>query len=254
MERIKSLNRYQKGVLLVLVVMVLVFTVLYPVTMSRQGYLYKDTILVPSQEKDAVVYSGNIEGQKARFTVSADKTVEFQYGQEMYGPYTAREDPTAAPQEGEWPDSMTGVELRCGEEIVFRGGVVDLGGERWLYNEDGSLENIGILVTSGSGIVTDENGDAVDPMEPSATTILDLMEGPELTHKGEWQGWLLGVAFCAVTAILILFADELFRWSLQFSIRNADQAEPSGWEMIGRYISWTAFPIFALVAFVVGLS
>ena len=254
MERIKSLNRYQKGVLLVLVIMVLVFTVLYPVTMSREGYLYRDTILVPSQEKGAVVYSGNMEGQKARFTVSEDKTVEFQYGQEMYGPYTAREDPTAVPQEGEWPESMTGVELRSGEEIVFRGGVVDLDEDLYLYNEDGSLEEDDFFVTASGVTVTDESGNLVDPMEPSAATILSLMEGPKLTHKGIWQGWLFGVAFCGVTAILILFADELFRWSLQFSIRNADQAEPSGWEIVGRYIGWTVLPIFALVAFVVGLS
>lgn len=35
---------------------------------------------------------------------------------------------------------MTGIELRCGGEIVFRGGVVNSGDWRMLYNEDGSFD------------------------------------------------------------------------------------------------------------------
>ena len=52
----------------------------------------------------------------------------------------------------------------------------------------------------------------------------------------------------------LLFADELFRWNLSFSIRNADRAEPSEWEIQTRYISWTVLPIMALVVFVRGLG
>lgn len=33
-------------------------------------------------------------------------------------------------------------------------------------------------------IVVDEYGNPVDPMEPYASTILELMDGPALTHKG----------------------------------------------------------------------
>ena len=47
MERIKALDYRQKWILLILAVMVLVFSVLYPVTMSRVGYSYRDAILVP---------------------------------------------------------------------------------------------------------------------------------------------------------------------------------------------------------------
>ena len=42
MKRLKSLNRYQKCVLLVTAVMMLVFTVLYFVTTSRLGVRYMD--------------------------------------------------------------------------------------------------------------------------------------------------------------------------------------------------------------------
>ena len=55
MERIKSLNRYQKVLLLFMLSMVLCFTVLDPSTISREWFLYQDTILVPRQENGATL-------------------------------------------------------------------------------------------------------------------------------------------------------------------------------------------------------
>lgn len=123
-----------------------------------------------------------------------------------------------------------------------------------LFQEDGSLYDTGISVTISNGIAMDGNGEVIDPMEPSASTILQLMDGPQLTHKGSWAAWLGGLMICGITAILILFADELFRWELTFRIRNVDQAEPSDCEIAGRYISWTILPIMALALFVWGLQ
>ena len=138
MDKFKSLNRCQKGFLIFLIAMALVFAVVYPMTISKVGFEYKDTILVPRQENGSTVYSGKIQGQQARFTVSEDKTVVFQYGDKTYGPYTAKEDPTAIPRNEEMAEYMTGMELRQGEDILFRGGVWDTGDSCWLYNEDGT--------------------------------------------------------------------------------------------------------------------
>lgn len=253
MERIKSLGRYQKGVWLFMAAMVVLFTVLYPVTIARLGFAYRGAVFIPSEENGSTVYSGQIQGKQASFTVCEDKTVYFQYGGETYGPYTAQEDATAVPADSELRDGMTGVELRQGEEILFRGGVAEVGDHLWLYNEDGSVE-IGIRVTMGDGTEIDEYGNEIDPMEPSASTILELMGEPELTHKGEWLGWFGGVLICIVTAVLILFAEELFRWNLSFRIRDADQAEASDWEIAGRYVTWTLLPVVAMVIFITGLQ
>lgn len=254
MERFKQLGRYQKGILLFMAAMVLLFTALYSVTIGREGFEYQDAILIASQENGNTIYSGKIDGKLSRFTVYSDKTVKFQYGEKTYGPYTAKEDPTAIPKDSELAEDMIGIELRDGEKLLFRGGLLSHGGSRWLYNEDGSLENLNISVTTNYGIVMDENGNAIDPMEPSVSTVLDLMAGPDLTHKGDWLAWFLGVLFCAATAVSILFIDELFRWNLSFQIRNADRAEPSDWEIATRYISWTVFPLMALIIFIVGLQ
>lgn len=244
MKRVKVLGRYQKILLLLMAVMILAFTVIYPIVTARSGFLYEGTILVPSEEDGCTVYSEKIYRTAATFTVSADKTVIFQYGNTVYGPYTVKEDPTAIPKDSDLQTQMTGIELRCGGEIVFRGGVVNSGDWRMLYNEDGSFD----LLRSITATMSDGT------MEPSVSTILDLMDGPALTHKGTWLGWFGGVLICVIAALAMLFADELFRWNASFLVRNAEEAEPSDWEIAGRYITWTALPVMAAVIFILGLK
>lgn len=234
--------------------MVLVFAVVYPKTIAREGFAYKNAILIPNQENGSTVYSGKIQGIQTRFTVSPDKTVEFQYGGNIYGPYTAKEDPTAIPRDHDLAESMTGIELRQGEKILFRGGVLNSGENRYLYNEDGSMTGFEVSTYTSNGTVIDGKGNVTDPMEPSISTILDLMADPELTHKGDWRAWLAGLSLCIITAVSMLFADELFRRNLAFRIRNADQAEPSEWKIAGRYIVWTMFPFLAMMVFIAGLQ
>lgn len=254
MEKTKELNHYQKGVLIFMIVMVLVFAVIYPMTISRVGFGFKDKILVPSEENGARVYSGKLMGEQASFTVSEDKTVVFQHGDKTYGPYTAKEDSTAIPKDIEMAEYMTGVELRQGDEILFRGGVLETGNSWWMYNEDGGFDYLGFSYVTGDGIERDENGNIIDPVVPSATTILELMNGPELTHKGEGLAWFGAVFICILNALSIFFADDLFHLNLAFQIRNVDRAEPSDWEIAGRYIGWTGMTIMALVIFIMGLQ
>jgi len=253
-ERVKALGKYQKTVLLFMIFMVLAFTVIYPVTAARVGFLHKNVILVPTQKDGNTIYSGEIQGKPASFTVSAHQEVTFQYGDKVYGPYTAKEDPTAIPKDHDTASSMTGVEILCGSEIFFRGVVSKIEDFWWLINEDGTSANVYVEGSAGNGMMTDENGNVIDPMEPSLSTILDMMAGPELTHKGIWIAWFVGVLLCLITAVSILFAHELFRLSMTFRLRNPENAEPSLWEIACRYIVWTLQPICAMVLFIIGLQ
>jgi len=254
MEKIRSLNSYQKGILIFMTAMSLVFAVIYPKTISTVGYRYNDTILVPTEENGHTIYSGKINGQQACFTVSGN-TVLFQYGDQSYGPYTVIEDTTAIPKDNDNGGSMTGIEVREGNDILFRGGVLDLGDFYWLYSEDGTSDSmIGFSYVTSDGIERDENGNPIDKMKPSASTLYELTNHPELTHKGEGLAWFGAVFICILNTLSILFADALFRWNLAFRIRNAEHAEPSEWEIAGRYIGWTVMTIMALVLFIVGLQ
>ena len=253
MERLNSLNRYQKAVLLFMTVMMLVFAVLYARSIAREGFAYRNAILIPSERDGATVYSGKIRGKTAEFTVRDGRTAEFRYGDRYYGSYTMKKDPAAVPEEYKTEEGIIGVELCRGTEVLFRGGVQETGGERWLYEQDAVSPNVDVSLMAQNDLVLDERLTVPDFMEPSVSTILDLMLGPELSHKGSWRTWMLGVFLCVLTAASMLYADELFRWHLSFQIRGAEQAEPSDWEIAGRYLTWTLMPILVLALLISGL-
>lgn len=253
MKRIKSLNPYQKIILSFMFIMVAAFSIIYPMVISREGFLYMDSILVPDFKNDHIIYSGKIAGETACFIVYDENKVEFQYNNKIYGPYTAKKDPNAIPKHSDMATYMTGVTLLNGESILFRGGVIHNENGFLLYNEDGTLENINISLTAENGTILDENGNIVDPMEPAPSVILNVMAGPQLIHKGIWEAWFFGIFICIAAAISILFADELFHFRLFFQIKNAEDAQPSDWEVTSRYIVWTVMPIAAMITFIIGL-
>ncbi len=253
MQRIKNLNCYQKVILIVMIVMAVIFAVIYHTTISKVGYRYNNAILVPTQENGKTVYTGKIQGEQAEFVVSNNNTVVFNYGEKSYGQYTLKEDPTAIPKDKEFAGQMLGIEISNGEKILFRGGVLDVGDSYWLYNEDGTIDYL-VSYATADGSEWDQNGNVIDRMEPSASTIYELINEPQLTHKGEALAWFGAVFICILNAVSILFADELFRWNLLFRIRNVESAEPSDWEIAGRYIGWTSVTVMVLVIFVLGLQ
>ena len=245
MDKIRELNGYQKAILLLMIVMTIAFCVIYGFAGGKTGFLYQDKVLVFSNENGNAVYSGKLHGQSACFTVTPDDTVTFTYGEKVYGPYTVREDPTAIPKDDDMRQHMTGVEIRCGKDIFFRGGIIDVGDSFWhMVDEKGNNASNTVLATLSDGTVD---------VKPSAGTILELVYGPELTAKAHWIGWFGGLLLCGMTAVSILFADELFRLHLVFRVRDVYDVEPSDWEISCRYIGWTVLPGVALVLYLMGL-
>ena len=257
MERIKKLNLYQKVILLLLAAMLVAFAIAYSIVTSRVGYAYKKAILIPAAENGNTVYTGRVQGEKTTVTVSPDKEITFSCGENVYGPYTLREDPSALPDEHEWSNHMTGVEILENGKVFFRGGVMESGGpssEPLLFDENGDLHGFTISYTGSDGIERDMDGNPIDEHAPSATDILELANGPELISRGNWGMWFLSAFVSLFTAASILYADELFRWNMSFQIRNADRAEPSDWEIAQRYIAWTLFAVMALAGYIAGLT
>lgn len=252
MKRVKNLDGYQKWMLVLTAVLPVVFLILYALTVSRVGFRYRNAILVPSPADGGTVYSGKIHGKTAFFTVSADDTgdtIAYQYGDKTYGPYTVREDETAIPKDSEMTDSVRGVEVYEGDTLLFRGSA-EFFADIWLLRRAD-----GLAYSIESSVVLDSNGNGADTEEePTVYTLLELANGPALTHKGDWLAWLTGVFFCVLNAVSILFADELFCLSMSFRIRNAESAEPSEWEIAGRRIGWIALATAAAVIFILGLE
>jgi hypothetical protein len=254
MDHIKELSPYGKFLLLALVAMAIIFAVVYPITLSREGYLYQGEILVPSSEGGNTVYTTRVSGEQWRFTVTADKVVTFHCGDKEYGPYRAKKDSSAIPTGRELEQHMTGVELRRGDEIIFRGGIYDTGTYRSIYNEDGTPADITVAVIQADGTMVDGDGNIVDPMEPSVGTILEMMEGPELTSRGHGGFWFLGAFLSVNAAAYILFADELFRRRYRFRVRNPEDIQPSDWELTMRPVGWTVSVLCTMAIYIMGLN
>lgn len=239
MERIRELGRYQKGILLLLIAMVTIFTILYAMAFSKTGFVYEDAFLEKRTDSGNTVYTGYVKGERLTYTVTKDKALTCTYGDKTYGPFTAKKDSTAVPWTNGAARDMVGVEIREGEEILFRGGV--------LVKDEREM----------SMVLVDEK--IYDGQEPPihrqyADTILRLLAGPKLTRGGNFWRWLGGVIVAAFTALSIVFAEELFQFSLSFRVRYAELAEPSEWEILSRYAGWALGMFATLIIFFSGLT
>lgn len=250
MEKFRQLGTFQKAVLVIMTVMIIAFGLVYHRTVSREGYPYHDSILVPRAGNGRTVYSGRVGGKDAVFTVTGD-TVVFAIGEKTYGPYTVKE----VPEISEYPKdvSSAGMEITLDGVVIFSGTVWSSGDNYYHFyekTEEPVTEGPAVFVVVPPAVQT---GNAY-PEEPTLSDVVALVTGPKLTHRGDWGYWWLGVIICAVTAFSIFFADELFRWNLSFRIREPEKAEPSDWEITGRYFSWAFMPLMALAVFAVGLG
>ena len=80
MKTFRELDVYPRILLIVMLVMLLVFSVAYPLTISRMGFQYRGEILVPQVRENQTVYSGRVNGQKASFTVTSAGTITCRMG------------------------------------------------------------------------------------------------------------------------------------------------------------------------------
>lgn len=260
MERIKEMGRYQRGIFLLSLAMIVIFTVLYPLLYPRVGFIYsKDYnrgFLEMREDNGVTIYEGSIDGEYISFRIEKKNTLVCRYGEETYGPFIVRRDPTARPNGHTNEPNMVGVEILEGEEVFFRGGVVpsEEDGElsMLLYDERIHTPNHETVLVPGYGLVIDD-GKEYYSSEPSVFTILRLLAEPTLIHAVNWWGWVSGMYFAICTVIYALFADELFRFRMSFRVSNAEDLYPSDWEIASRYIGWTACAAIALYFFVKGL-
>ena len=257
MERIRNLTLYQKCILILLLLMMIVFAVIYCVLTNRVGYPYSGSILVPEQHNGTTVYEGKVEGFPTTITVTEEKTVTFRFGETTYGPYTAAEDPAAIPKAHDLAEHMTGIVIMEKDRVVFEGGVLDMEDPVLFSKDNSDAWYISSYAVMSDGTKVDSYGNPIDPvtlLEPSPRDILKLMGSPELTNKGYWGAWFFGVLFSVITAISIVFADELFAFSLSLRVNYAGSAEPSDLVIMGRNISWIVCPIMILYLYMLGLQ
>ena len=250
-----EMNWYRRVLLIAMAVEILAFFVAVLAAVNRPGLEYGGTLLYPRTEGETRVYEGKLDWKPVRFTVSPEGAVTYQRGEYDYGPYQVTVDPAAFPGTlGEHDGtSNLGLEIRQGDEVVFRGGYCP---ERALSLWDGDGEpgwDMSFSVESSGGEATlYVDGREVTQEEqyaPALSVLAAVALGPELTHRGSLLAWL-GVTLIALVNVLqICFPGFFFRLSLWGHVRNVDEAEPSELYVVGEYIEWAVLALLCLVLY-----
>lgn len=241
-----ELSKGQKILVLIQCILIAVFLLLYLIFGTRQFVELDDTDLRCREKGGVVTYSGQVDGKPAVFTVQNDLTVEYRLGDTLYGPYTIVFDASISPEDFSIPafitkpEALRGVELHCGGEEMFRGAYLTSAMPVFLlFNEDGT--RFGSWSENLSGA-------------PAPELILELALSPDTESHGEFTFFIFGVLICVFNALSILYADEQFRFAMRLHIRNPDDAEPSDWELFGRWLAWIVVTGLALVFFIGSLN
>lgn len=210
-------------------IMVVIFAVLYWIFGRQYGVEYQDSLYLPTAQGETMVYTGKADGQTASFTVEPDGSVTYRRGDTVYGPYTVLKAPDAVPSE--WSGMLTGFEVYLGDEVLFRGGYLSQGP---------------ILIQS--------DGTSVHSRQSILSGILLFSSCPEADdHRGDLQFFAIGTFAAVVCIITALFANQLFRFSLSFQIKNPDGAEPSDWEITSRVLCWLFLTVLSFGVYLAGL-
>ncbi len=250
MERIKNLSRTQKVLMIIIVVMIIAFSIIYPIIMSIKGIEFRDDFLTRKEGQGNVTYTD----ENTSITVYDDQRIEFkcyhrftgdEYRDITYGPYSWTEDPSAIPAGTEdgilSSDDYIGVKIMDGDKVYFRGAVSKEG--YMVYNADGTMgKDFDVLL-----------GDYyANP--PDIYEIVKFITGPQTTNRGNIVLYIFGIIICIIAVVCMLFPDELFRLAMWPRVRNLDDVEPSDWELAVRVVEWYVLTIGAFAVFVIGLT
>ena len=250
-----EMNWYRRVLLVAMAVEILGFFAAVLAAMNRPGLEYGGTLLYPRTEGETRVYEGKLDWEPVRFAVSPEGEVTYQRGDLSYGPYQVSVDPAAFPETlGEHDGtSNLGLEIRQGDEVVFRGGSCP---ERTLSLWDGDGEPVWdtsfSAESSGGGATLYVDGREVvreEQYAPPLSVLAEVALGPELTHRGS-VGLYLAVTLLALVNILqICFPGFFFRLSLWGHVRNIETAEPSDWYILMERIEWLILTLACLVLY-----
>lgn len=264
--RWNEMDLFRKGLLILMLAAIPLFAVVTAVQCSRVGIEYGNAFLRRTETDGVVQYAGRKDGQDIAFTVYPDGQVEHRWGNETYGPYMVREDPSAAPEPSAWsgdngdryvPDGLLGVEIRQGDTVLFRGGWDPKPDRAWfnLYDESGEqLPGLSISAITSNGTVIGPDGEIITPREqhePTAAGLLRVALAPELVHRGSWKIYALVTLLAAAGMGYILFYRELFYWDLEFTVKNPENAEPSDWYVFSSLLGMGIITAVVLVLYVV---
>lgn len=240
-----ALSVYQRILLLLLIVMIAAFTGLAFWFQSHPGLVCiglegKKALLVRSQaggDRPLLRQAGRTE----RGVLRHRRHRQLLLGEETYGPYQVKRDPTARPPydpENPWPSGQIGVEVRREGTVVFRGGYASPGrmlNDYWARNlvwEDGTDYDDwtpGIYATTSTGEIIGLTGSAANRTvhQPQLYTVIQVAMGPRLSQRGSWTDYIKTTALAVFTVLYVLLYKQLLQARMNWLVKDREQAQPS---------------------------
>ena len=259
METLKAkwqeMGLYRRILLAVMLAEIVGFLIAYVIVVNRPGLEYSGALLYPHTEGELQIYEGKIDGEPARFAVSPEGEISYQWGEYTYGPWQVVADPTAVPDgfRGE-----NGLEIRRGDEVIFRG-TYSPHSFNLLIDENGDPVRDTFSVGSVGGDTTlyYVNGQEVTREEwymPGLGALARIVLTPELTHRGNVWLYLAVTLLAVLNCFQICFPHFFFRLSLWSRVRNIDDVEPSDWYIAMEKLEWFILAVVCLVLYAMSLT
>lgn len=271
-EKWSAMTPYRQVMLVATVGVALLFTVLYLIIGTQPGVEYGSGFFRLETQGEAKVYTGfahewrngntifgSNEGVEMVYAVTETPegyTVECQRGGRYFGPYQVTEYPLLefplseeAKALAQLPFPLEGIlEIKnvATGELLFRGGYWLQTGHAFLFDENAE---------AGEGGSISDYAPPYPEEGPSPYEIVHftLGAGENLTRRGNVTYFALALLFAVLNVVFILYAEELFTWSMSFRVAEPERVEPSEWELMTRQVSWAVCLIFEVIFFFVAI-
>ncbi len=270
-EKWSAMTAYRRAMLLATVGLVLLFSILYPIVSRRKGLEYWNDFYDLNVRGDAKVYTGvahewrngntiiqSDQGRKTVYTVTETPegyTVECRIGGQDFGPYQLNK-----VRLSDLPAALAQVPLRGGLEIIntatgevlFRGGyLVSVGyllvDENAVTEADEAADPLNRVTVNGLTLFDYKPSYPEEGPSPYDLVYFTLGAGENLTHRGNVTYFALALLVAALNVVFILYAEELFTWSMRFRVAEPEKVEPSEWELFTRQAGWAVCLFFEVI-------
>lgn len=234
-------TRFQKIILLLLVVMIMLFGILTGVSRANRGVLFEGALLRASASPGQTVYSGKAHGDSVIVTVTpggSATAVEFVIGDRFHD-ICSVEYPLEHIRT-EYGGTVPGIRIVKNGEVLFEGGYDETAEYSW-YDSDGTLSMAGVF-----GFMAD-SGASWSGYETTAPDVMRFAQGPELTARGSWWLYLTMVFLTLLLALDVTFPRALFYLQHCFAVRNP---EPSDNYLFMQKAGWVIYSFLLLIGYI----
>ena len=219
-------SKFQKVVLFALIGMLVVFSVLFANTRAHKGVEFEGVLLNVAEDANKMLYFGTVHGEYVEIVVSrvgTTTTVTYRIGARSEDVFTVE---TGLPSvKTSFNRYLPGVRISRGDSVVFEGGwdadyADDFFEGGMLYDLNGEPTALPLVELHNSIA-----GDYWYDWQPSLSSVLNFVRGPELTAYGDIRLFAMAVVLLGMAAVLTAFPTELFHLKYRWNVKDPEPTE-----------------------------